>query len=92
MENQKEKTKHEIRLDSRKHLEIFGVSDVASFDQENVIVYTSCGGLNIDGKELKVSVLDTESGRVVLDGMIDAIYYSDDKSGEKQGFFGRLLK
>ena len=91
MEIQKDKMRQEIRLDSRRHLEISGVSDVDSFDDVSVILNTVCGILNIDGKGIKVSVLDKESGKVVLDGEIDAIYYNDDKN-EKHGFFGRLLR
>lgn len=90
MDNTKER--QDIKLESRKHLEIIGVKEVISFDEESVVVNTLCGILNVDGKELKVSVLDTDKGVVTLDGVIDSIYYTDTKSDEKHGFFGRLLR
>ncbi len=92
MDNQRERGEHHIELDIRKHLEISGVREVLCFDDVSVLLKTNYGELNIDGREIKVSVLDTDKGVVILDGRIDAIYYTDDKQETKHGFFGRLLK
>ena len=46
----------------------------------------------MEGKDIKISVLDTERGVVSLDGKIDALFYSDSEDGKKRGFFGKLAK
>ena len=81
----------DIRLFSREKLDVSGVVDVIRFDDLCVVLQTRCGELTIDGKNIKISVLDTEKGVVSLDGTIDAIYYSDDNKKEKRGFFGKLF-
>ena len=84
---------HECSVKERRHMQITGVLQVISFDEESVILQSKCGEMSIEGKGLLISVLDTEHGRVVLDGeSIDALYYSDPPSGEKKGFFGKLMR
>lgn len=90
MDNQK--IAQEIRLISRKHFEVNGVKEVESFDEMNVTLRTVCGLLSVDGKELKISVLDIDKGIVSLDGIIDTIYFSDENSDVRKGLFGRLLR
>ncbi len=81
----------ELRLLHRKKLEVSGVLEVVRFDDNFALLKTICGELNIEGKNIKIGVLDTEKGVVSLDGDIDAIYYSDDKKAEKSGFFVKLF-
>lgn len=81
----------DIRLYMREKLDVSGVVDVIRFDDLCVVLQTRCGELTIDGKNIKISVLDTEKGVVSLDGTIDAMYYSDDNKKEKRGFFGKLF-
>jgi len=83
---------HKLMLDGRKHLEINGVREVISFDELGVTLKTALGELNIEGRELTVTTLDTERGVVVVDGKVDGIYYSDGEDGKKRGIFGRLSK
>ena len=90
MDNQK--TVQEIKLISRKHFDVNGVKEVESFDEENVTLRTVCGLLSVDGKGLKISVLDIDKGIVSLDGRIDAVYFSDEVQEKKRGLFGRLLR
>ena len=89
MENQ---TSHQIVLGARTKLDINGVKEVIGFDEENAQLLTVCGLLNIDGREIKVSVLDMDKGVISISGTIDSIYYNDQKEEVKTGFFGRLLK
>ena len=90
MDNQK--TVQEIKLISRKHFDVNGVKEVENFDEENVTLRTVCGLLSVDGKGLKISVLDIDKGIVSLDGRIDAVYFSDEVQEKKRGLFGRLLR
>ena len=92
MNSVNDKQMHEININMRKHMDIKGVVEVDSFDELGVIVKTSCGEMTVEGKDIKVSVLDTERGVISLDGKIDAVFYSDNDDGKKRGFFGKLTK
>ena len=91
MENITEDLKQELKLVSRKHFDVNGVKEVDRFDDLCVVLKTVCGELTVEGKDLKISVLDTEQGIVSLDGRIDSIYYFDTeyKKDAKKGVFGR---
>ena len=81
---------HGISVNMRRRIDITGVEEVVSFDDQCVVLKTSCGGMTIEGAELKMSTLDTEKGIVALDGRIDALLYSRMGDDKRQGFFGRL--
>lgn len=92
--NLSEDKRHSLSLTDRAHMEISGVCDVRSFDEGSVSLMTALGSLEIDGEGLHISVLDPEKKRVVLDGRIDSVYYSNDavkKDGSGKGFFSRLM-
>lgn len=91
MNIQKDKTVHELNVSMRKNLHVTGVTEVVSFDENTVTLKTSCGELNIEGGDIKISVLDTERGIVTLEGRIDSMYYAEEKSGDKRGFFGKVF-
>ena len=87
--------KHELMLLDRKKMEMDGVKDVKSFDENEVILDTDLGQLEIGGEKLHISVLDLEKGRVALDGRIDSVVYSDrieKVSAQKRGVLGRFFR
>ena len=87
-----EKT-HSFTVSSRESMDIFGVREVISFDESNVTLMTFDGEMSIDGEGLRVGVLDTDSGRVLLSGKINSVYYFDDERDSKShGFFGKLFR
>ena len=75
----------------RKHLEVNGVTEVIRFDELTVVLQTVCGEMTVDGKNLKISVLDTDKGIVSLDGQVDSIYYSEETKEVKRRLFGRFF-
>ena len=89
------KLSHRISVIARECMEIHGVNDVVSFDEQTVILNTACGGMTVDGSTLRVRVLNVEQGIVTLDGRVDAITYferDDGDKNEKSGFFGRMFR
>ena len=80
---------HDITVISRKHIKITGVKDVIGFDGYYVELDTVCGHLFIDGEDIKINTLDTDSGIVELDGSISALTYSDGNGKEKKSIFKR---
>lgn len=92
MNTVKEGQIHDISLNMRKHMDITGVKDVVSFDEQSVILTTVCGEMTVEGKDIRIGVLDTDRGIVSLDGKVDAIFYSNSDENKRQGLFGKLLK
>ncbi len=84
-----------IILENRHKISVSGVSDVDSFDENQSVIYTCLGLLEIKGSELHMSKLNLDSGEIVLEGHFDSFSYIDsvdtDKNVPKQGFFKRLL-
>ena len=82
---------HKLLLSERKHLELSGVSEVISFDEISVFLYSSCGRMEIEGEGLHISALDLSSGEVKIEGKINGIFYYDEREkSEKRGIFGRI--
>ncbi len=81
---------HKLTLDNRSRLDVTGVQDVESFDEEAVVLYTAQGTLIVHGSGLHLKMLSLEGGQVAVDGRIDSLTYEDDAPGG--GFFSRLFR
>lgn len=80
---------HECHIRARSRADITGVREVLSFDEGSVALVTSCGEMVVEGRDLRVGTLDTERGIVAVDGHISSVYYVDDSSKKKRGWFSR---
>lgn len=74
-----------IILESREKLNISGVLDVLSFDDQIVIVETHLGMLTVKGEDLRINKLNTDSEEVIVDGNISSMSYSDKSTDKKDG-------
>lgn len=85
-----EASKHTLTLSARSHIEIGGVTDVVSFDEETVTLVTDCGELTVEGTSLHIGTLNIERGCVVIDGRVSALVYTDaaTRKGKKTRLFG----
>ena len=82
---------HNIVLEDRRILTVSGVSDVDSFDEETVVVFTDMGELTIRGSDLHINRLSVEIGELTVEGKISALIYSQD-AAPKGGFFSRVFR
>ena len=55
---------HTLMMEEREKLQIGGVLEVISFDEEGVMMETTCGLLVLKGAELHIGKLDVEEGEV----------------------------
>ena len=85
-------TRHEFCVKDRRSMTVNGVKEIISFDEQSVRMLTVSGDLAVDGEGLRVKVLDVERGCVSLEGRIDGVFYSEEQSAERQGFWARLIK
>lgn len=82
---------HNLVLEDRRILTVSGVSDVDSFDEETVVVFTELGELTVRGTSLHINRLSVDVGELTVEGEISALIYSEDtvKNG---GFFSRVFR
>lgn len=83
---------HNVILEDRRLLMVSGVSDVDSFDEEAVVLYTDLGEMTIRGNALHMNKLSIETGEVNIEGEIISISYRDDNPRGSGGFFSRIFK
>ncbi len=80
-------------LENREKLNITGVLDVLSFDDQIVIVETELGLLTVKGVNLKINKLSTDTEEVVVEGDISNLSYSDRTTNGKEGsFLSKIFK
>ncbi len=82
---------HNLVLEDRRLLTVSGVSDVDSFDEETVVVFTDLGELTIRGANLHINRLSVDVGELTVEGNIAALIYSDD-TPKNGGFFSRVFR
>ncbi len=90
-ESKRVKMPHSVSIDDRSKMTVTGVSDVDSFDEQTMIVYTDMGELTVRGKNLHISRLNTETGELNITGTVVAIAYTDDRT-KGGGFMSRLFR
>lgn len=77
MQDNFERKNHSLTLENRNQLSMTGVSDVKSFNEEEINAKTDYGELLIRGSNLHVEVLDLDSGALTISGNIMALVYND---------------
>ena len=82
--------KHTVTALARERIELNGVSEVISFDEQSVILVTDCGELTLEGEGLRVGTLDIQSGVVEVTGRMDALIYSD-RPATKRGIRAKIF-
>lgn len=72
-----------IVLENREKLNITGVLDVLSFDDQIVILETELGLLTVKGENLRINKLSLDTSEVTIDGTIFQLAYSEKENMEK---------
>src|SRR5699024_5452201 len=83
----------QLRINNRKLLEITGVREVDSFDNEEILLETVMGYLIVRGQNLQLKNLYVGEGIVSIKGCIYEVSYVDEHHQEKaKGFFSKLFR
>ena len=85
------KSAHSILIDERERIKVSGVTDVDSFDENEIILYTSDGGVVLSGEDFKINRLNVESGDVEIEGFINEIKYTN-LTQTSGGFWSKIFK
>ncbi len=73
-----------IVLENREKLNITGIIDVFSFDDQIIIVETELGLLTIKGDNLKINKLSIDTSDFIVDGHISSLTYSNSDVSTKK--------
>ncbi|QCX33754.1 sporulation protein YabP [Caloramator sp. E03] len=94
MENKaiKSQQNHIVHIENRQKVDITGVINVATFNEENIVLFTQMGGLNIKGKNLKVNKLNVDTGDMCIEGEFLSMTYTAKEVGNKESIFKKLFK
>lgn len=82
---------HTLTLVGRATATLTGVEDVECFNEQIVVLRTPLGALTLTGEGLNVSQLNLEDGRLIVEGEIAAVEYSDRRKSASSGFWRRLF-
>ncbi len=74
MENSAE---HTLSLTNRESLTLTGITDVDSFNEEEIAAICSCGELSIKGELLHIEELNLDTGILTVSGKITTLSYSE---------------
>lgn len=82
---------HSVIIDSRKKLNISGVRDVESFDDETITLKTAMGDMTVKGENLKIISFNTETSDLLAEGKIHAVVYMSDAK-KSQSIISRIFR
>ncbi|MGE4352957.1 MAG: sporulation protein YabP [Oscillospiraceae bacterium] len=71
------KKSHNVIMEDRSKLTVSGVEDVASFDENEVVMNTVDGNLVVRGSELKIDKLSLDTGDVAIQGLVTDLSYEE---------------
>lgn len=86
------KGQHNVILEQRNKLILSGVTEVDSFEDDNVEIKTTKGSLTIRGNGMRMESYNSEVGDLVVNGDIFALVYTNDSATASGGFFHRIFK
>ncbi len=81
---------HVVTMRNRKRMDLTSVKSIDRFDQEEFLVRTSQGLLQIQGEELRIVHLDVDKGLLTLEGTVRLMQYDEDDSGSR-GFLQKIF-
>ena len=79
--------KQEITLRDRTMLKITGIGDVSSFDEFGIVLSSVNGDISVDGSDLKIVSLSSETGEIEISGRVNGGFYFEERPKKK--LFGR---
>ncbi len=82
---------HNLVMENRKKLTVSAVTDVDSFDEQTIVMYTDQGQLTVRGENLHINKLSVESGDMEIEGTIIALAYSEN-TPVRGGLLARIFR
>lgn len=83
---------HNLILENKEKLSVSGVSEVDTFNEEKIVLFTLDDTLIIEGMNLHIQKLDIETGELIIEGDIYSAEYTGGTASSGKGFFKKMLK
>ena len=83
---------HTLTMEDRQRVQITGVEDVDSFNEEMIVLLTSVGAMTLIGEGLHIGQLNLEHGVLSIEGQIMALEYDEKSRAARSNVLGRLFK
>lgn len=86
-----------VELVNREVLKLTGVQHIDVFENEKIVLRTEQGVLEVQGAQLNITHLDSDSGMLQIVGNIDAVIYPQERHKRKnkkepqQSFIHKML-
>ena len=80
-----------VIIENRGKLNISGIKEVISFDDETLLLDTSLGKMTVKGENIRVESFNTETGDLLATGKIHAVVYMSDAK-TSGGFLSKIFK
>lgn len=80
-----------VIIESRKKLNVSGVKDVISFDDETILLDTDLGRMTVKGEGLHIEGYNTQTGELTASGKVHAVVYMSDAK-TTGGFLSRIFR
>lgn len=83
---------HTISILQRESIDINGVKKIVSFDDEEFLLDTTFGPLEIKGSDLEIRKLDTYQGTISIKGILNSFTYLNLEGKKEAGMLSKLFK
>ena len=83
---------HSVVMEDRKRAVLTGVTDVASFNEQEVLMLTEDGDISLVGEGLHIAHLNLEEGKLTVEGRIAGIEYGDTSAQKRGGILHRMFR
>ena len=91
-EKMNQKVNQNIIIENRKALTISGVTDVESFNETSIVLYTELGELTVKGRDLRVNKVSIDNGDSLVEGDIGAVIYGSRDRKSTQTLLNKLFR
>ena len=75
---------HRFSLENRRKAVITGVQDIHSFNENEILLQTEAGKVQIKGEQLHVKSLDLEKGEAEIEGKVNSVSYLTKNAQKKE--------
>jgi len=84
---------HSLLLENKTKLHITQVTDVDTFDEGKIVLFTEADTVLIEGYDLHIQKLDVTGGELSIEGEIVSITYTGERGyGKSKGFLKKMFK
>ena len=84
LEEKKTGKVHGLTLKERKYGKLTGVQDIHSFNENEILLQTEAGKVQIKGEQLHVKSLDLEKGEAEIEGKVNSVSYLTKNAQKKE--------